>query len=137
MRTRTARHYVLIAAVLLTSIFTALVASAATPANAEAAQACPMIYPRPAYCDGGGVQLAGPNYTGWVYMNLNHCPNGVVCRLMYRESAAAWRWTGSRWVGAQIRGGWVYVSPYTGNWRWAWTQRSGWVAIKGERFERR
>jgi len=135
---RTARHYWVIAAVLLASIITALATTAAAPASADAAVACPAIYPRPAYCDGNdGPALAGVNYTGWVYLELNHCPRGVVCRMYYRESAGAWSWTGNRWVQSSIKGGWVYVSPYTGTWRWAWTRQSGWVAITGERFEKR
>ena len=74
---------------------------------------------------------------GWVYLNLNYCAPGAMCAYIYRESTTAWHWTGTKWMQASLRGGWVYVYPYTGSWRWAWTQDSGWVAISGGRFELR
>lgn len=99
--------------------------------------ACPAIYPRPAYCDGGTAitRTAGTNHVGWVYLNLNYCAPGAMCAKIYRISTNAWSWNGSAWSQGQLRGGWVYVYPYTGEWRWAWTQESGWVAISGHRFE--
>lgn len=80
-------------------------------------------------------RLAGTNHVGWVYLNLNHCPAGMMCALVHRQSTSAWRWTSAGWTKATIDGGWVYVYPYSGEWRWAWTHASGWVAISGHRFE--
>jgi hypothetical protein len=82
-----------------------------------------------------GYATAPTSYKGWVYLNLNYCPPGALCAMLYRTSTPAWSWTGSSWKQSSIRGGWVYVYPYTGEWRWAWTQESGWVAISGHRFE--
>lgn len=122
----------------------AIAASLAAPTTAAAADArfaaCPAIYPQPAWC-GGGIEptyaTAGTNHVGWVYLNLNYCPPGAFCTKIHRVSTSAWSWNGSAWSSRQLRGGWVYVYPYTGEWRWAWTQESGWVAISGHRFERR
>ena len=63
------------------------------------ARICPAIYPAPAYCS-------------------------------QPASVAAWRWSGSAWQAASFRGGeQVYVYPYSAPWHWAWTQRTGWLAI--------
>jgi hypothetical protein len=110
------------------------------PGKASAlAQACPAIYPRPAYCDAPAKEpaLASVGYTGWTYLNLNYCAPGRVCTLAYKISTPAWRWTGSEWRQTTLNGGWVYFYPYAAPWRWAWTQNSGWVAISGGRFELR
>jgi hypothetical protein len=82
-----------------------------------------------------GYATAPVSYKGWVYLNLNYCSPHMLCAQVYRTSTSAWSWTGSSWRQSSIRGGWVYVYPYTGSWRWAWTQSSGWVAISGHRFE--
>jgi hypothetical protein len=82
-----------------------------------------------------GYQTAGVNHKGWVYLNLNYCPPGALCRMSYRESIDAWHWTGTRWTQSSVKGGWVYVYPYSGQWRWVWTQASGWVALDSGRFE--
>lgn len=119
----------------------AFTATAATPTTASADIAtpyCPAIYPRPAYCSTPvpvGYATAPVSYKGWVYLNLNYCAPNMLCAHIYRTSTSAWSWTGSSWRQSSIRGGWVYVYPYTGSWRWAWTQESGWVAISGHRFE--
>lgn len=99
--------------------------------------ACPAIYPRPAYCDGPvtSIPLAGVSHIGWVYLNLNYCPPGAMCALMYRQSMSAWSWSGTAWKQSSLSQGWVYVYPYTGAWRWAWTQSGGWVAVNSGRFE--
>lgn len=112
--------------------------SLATAAPAAAVgNVCPAIYPRPASCDAPAptVRLAPVNHVGWTYLNLNYCAPSLMCAQIYRDSTSAWRWTGSQWTPATLRGGWVYVYPYSGQWRWAWTQQSGWVAISGHRFE--
>jgi hypothetical protein len=113
----------------------ATTALAGAPASASAADVincfrAPCDIARPAE-----YRTAGVSYKGWTYLNLNHCPQGALCRMAFRESMSAWSWTGSKWVGATLKGGWVYVYPYTGNWRWAWTQKSGWVAVDSGRFE--
>ncbi len=122
------------------AVATAIAASLAIPTTASAnglVAACPAIYPRPAYCDGGVAEYrtAGTSHVGWVYLNLNYCAPGLMCTRIYRVSTSAWSWSGTAWSQRQLRGGWVYVYPYTGSWRWAWTQESGWVAISGHRFE--
>ncbi len=78
---------------------------------------------------------APPNHVGWVYLNLNHCPAGLACAAVYRDSTTAYSWTGSAWRPTTLRQGWVYVYPYTGQWRWTWTQATGWVAAHDARFE--
>jgi hypothetical protein len=131
----------------------AFATAAAAPAGASAATAstaiarpvlCPM-YARSANDTATasrcgvplGYRTAALNHVGWTYLNLNYCAPGRACAMMYRMSMGAWRWTGSRWVAASLSQGWVYVSPYTGEWRWAWTQGTGWVAVSGGRFELR
>lgn len=81
-------------------------------------------------------RLAGLRHTGWTWLSLDNC-SSVACTNVYRTSAPAWRWTGTSWVRSSLAPGWVYVAPYTGQWRWAWTKRTGWVAVTGERFELR
>lgn len=81
--------------------------------------------------------LASRNHTGWAYMNLNHCPSGMMCAAVFQQSTLAWRWTGRRWMQSSLNQGWVYLYPYAGDWRWAWTQRTGWLAVSGGRFELR
>jgi hypothetical protein len=123
----------------IATVAMASVAMLATPTTASAAVgvACPAIYPAPAYCSPRpvGYATAPTSYKGWVYLNLNYCPPRAYCAMLYRTSAPAWSWSGSAWSQTSLRGGWVYVYPYTGEWRWAWTQSSGWVAITGHRFE--
>lgn len=120
----------------IATMLVAAFATAAAPATAAATTAaCPAIYPRPAYCDVSHRTLARTSHVGWVYLNLNHCPPGMMCAALYRATTPAWSWTGSAWRQSSLRQGWVYVYPYTGAWRWAWTQQSGWVAISGGRFE--
>ena len=112
----------------------ASIAMMAAPATASAT-VCPqdpICSPRPV-----GYATVPTSYKGWVYLNLNYCPPGALCAMLYRTSTPAWSWTGTSWKQSSIRGGWVYVYPYTGEWRWAWTQDSGWVAISGHRFEYR
>jgi hypothetical protein len=121
----------------------ALVASAAAlPATSSAATAEAAI----ARCAGvPGARCvvplrpatAGLNHVGWTYLNLNYCAPGMACIALYRDSMAAWSWSGSAWRATSIRQGWAYVYPYTGSWRWAWTQDTGWVAVSGGRFELR
>ena len=116
-------------------------ASLVMPTTASAdglVAACPAIYPRPAYCGGPthvGYATVPTSHVGWVYLNLNYCPPGAFCTKIYRISTSAWSWSGSAWSQRSLKGGWVYVYPYSGQWRWAWTQESGWVAISGHRFE--
>lgn len=132
------RTYKLWWAILVLAVASAgtLAAPATSSATIIGTPVCPAIYPRPAYCDGPApVQLAGVRHVGWVYLNLNHCPQAMMCAAIYRDSMPAWSWTGSSWRQSTLRQGWVYVYPYTGSWRWAWTQQSGWVAVSSGRFE--
>lgn len=74
------------------------------------------------------------SYTGWVYLKLPKCPVGAHCFIADRTHADGWRWTGYAWTRAQVREGSVYVTPYTGQWRWVYTYESGWVAVTGHTF---
>lgn len=119
-------------ALLVLSI--ALLGSALAPASASAI-AVPPCHLNPAYCAPYAYRTAPLGYQGWTFLNLNHCPYGLVCAAVYRDSIPAWRWTGSSWEQTTISQGWTYVHPYTGSWRWAWTQKTGWLAVSGGRFE--
>lgn len=121
----------------------ALVTTAvAMPASSSAAE---LVAPRCisptdgafARCAPVQPRTAGLQHVGWTYLNLNYCPTGMMCAALYRDSMSAWSWTGSAWRPSTLRQGWVYVYPYTGEWRWAWTQSTGWVAVTGGRFELR
>lgn len=81
------------------------------------------------------IQLAPLSHTGWVYLNLNYCAPGYACTLAYVTSISAWKWTGKAWQTGSINGGWVYVAPFGGGYRWAYTAQSGWVALSNGRFE--
>lgn len=80
-------------------------------------------------------QLAGLDYTGWVYFNLNYCATGFVCTQQFRVSVPAWKWTGKGWAEGTLKDGWVYVAPFSGDFRWVYSADSGWVAYYGGRFE--
>ena len=67
---------------------------------------------------GGGDVVGGVVSQPWSSCNYSQAVSGL-----------AYRWTGQGWVAVQLPRGYVYVSPYTGNWRWAWTQSTGWVAV--------
>ena len=79
--------------------------------------------------------LAPLSYTGWTYLNLNYCAPGLACTLSYAISTSAWKWTGKAWANGSINGGWVYVAPFGGGYRWDYTAQSGWVALSTGRFE--
>lgn len=55
----------------------------------------------------------------------------IACVAMLPPPVATWRWTGSGWIrgGALHPGDKAYFAPYAAGWRWAWTQRTGWVAL--------
>jgi hypothetical protein len=80
-------------------------------------------------------QLAPLSYTGWTRLNLNYCAPGLACAAIYAMSTHAFKWTGKGWADTQLPGGYVYVAPFGGAFRWAYTAQTGWVAIAGERFE--
>lgn len=47
------------------------------------------------------------------------------------SSLQAYYWSGRAWYSYPIAGGQqVYAWPYTGEWHWIWTQRTGWLAIQ-------
>ena len=74
------------------------------------------------------------SYTGWVQL-VDPCPAGMVGVTCTPGSAAAWRWNGYSWSQQHImRDQMVYVAPFSGQWRWVWTQRTGWLAITGQQF---
>lgn len=77
------------------------------------------------------------NYVGWVYLVDGwDCNNGRPTMIgCGPTTAAAWRWSGTSWSQAGLfRGQYVYVHPYSGAWRWVWTQQTGWLAMSGETF---
>jgi hypothetical protein len=132
---------------MLASVATA--ASAGAPATASAtiycfAAPCPQECPQfratndallGGDCLPAGYRTAPVTHKGWTYLNLNYCPPSRACAAIYQVSMPAWSWTGTSWRQSTLKGGWVYVYPYTGQWRWAWTQQSGWVAVNSGRFE--
>jgi hypothetical protein len=70
-----------------------------------------------------------PNYQGWAYAR-HHCVNLLPCTTIL-EMREAWRWNGRSWSTAPIaEGTLVYAWPYASGWHWAWTQRTGWLAMR-------
>lgn len=133
---RQLRSWMLLAAALAVAFAASSMAPPAASAATSAAIACPAIYPAPAWCSGQTEpKLAGTDYIGWAYLNLNYCPPNMACAAVSRESMPAWRWTASGWVRASLAQGRVYLYPYSGYWRWAWTSQTGWLAVYGGRFE--
>lgn len=135
MRRRTVFRWLTVAAVVSTSAF----ASLAAPLSASASPVYTCRPGPPMVCEPfAGVKeapVAPLGYQGWTYLNLNYCAPGAACIAMYRETTVAWAPAGTTWTQMALRGGWVYVWPYTGEWRWAWTDETGWVAVTGQRFE--
>lgn len=63
------------------------------------------------------------------------CPTGAMCLIAGEPRVTAWRWTGSQWNRSFLyRDEWVWVRTFSGEWSWAWTQRTGYVAIRTERL---
>ena len=136
------------ASVAIIAVLAAITALTAFPSSAAAADGTsPLDIIYESYDCNNGLpttmacsprMLAGPRYIGWTYLNNNYCPPGMACIQGgpdgYLDSPA-WRWSGTAWSQTTLSQGWVYVYPYTGQWRWAWTQRTGWVAISGGRFD--
>ena len=78
------------------------------------------------------VSPAPLGHQGWAWYEAPMCIAlaGVDC------TPVAWSWTRRGWQrGIAPNTGWVYLYPYTGTWRWAWTRNTGWVAMSGARFE--
>jgi hypothetical protein len=117
-------------------------ASASTNSTTQA-QVCQMSYPT--VCHDGGppakqVALAGRNYTGWAYLELNHCPAQMACAAIYRGDTPSFRWNVGKvmgWSPSTIAGGWVYVYPFSGDWRWLYNASTGWHAVHNPRLELR
>lgn len=89
-----------------------------------------------------------PTYSGWgrVVQKYSTTPDvcgfsllpfdideprpAYACIAMVPQPVEAWRWTGSTWVRSGLEiGTQAYFAPYASGWRWAWTQRTGWLAI--------
>ena len=120
------------------AILAILTAITVLPSSASAAKVlCPLKTETTA-CQWVDDPIAPLSHIGWTYLNNNYCPPGMACIQGgpdgYLDSPA-WRWSGTAWSQTTLSQGWVYVYPYTGQWRWAWTQRTGWVAISGGRFD--
>ena len=112
----------LVIALLATGLF------GASPATASASS----CYHDRLTLDACAVTYASPKYKGWTYLEST-CPQGAQC--FWAGQISAWRWSGSAWSSANLRAAqWVYVYPYTGEWRWAWTQQTGWVATNQGSF---
>ena len=82
-----------------------------------------------------------PSHIGWIYVRST---GQVVCPAIYPvpaycnnpQSVTAWRWDGALWSNAALAGGeQIYAYPYTGAWHWAWTQRTGWLAVQTAQLE--
>jgi hypothetical protein len=80
-------------------------------------------------------QPISDSYKGWAYVAGFTCPPGAMCPAIAEISIVAWRWTGSQWVQASLNvNEQVYAWPYVGTWHWAWTQRTGWVAVPTDKL---
>jgi hypothetical protein len=119
---RRAALRLIVIALLATGLF------GASPATASASS-CLQDRLTMDYCS---VTYASPAYKGWTYLEST-CPQGAAC--FWSGQIGAWRWSGTAWSQTNLRAAqWVYVYPYTGEWRWAWTQATGWVATNSGRF---
>ena len=75
-------------------------------------------------------------HVGWVTVRGGPwvCPTVRTCT---RQPSVAWSWNGRSWSQASLQGGTsVYAYPYSGSWHWAWTQRTGWLAIQTSSLQR-
>lgn len=71
------------------------------------------------------------DYHGWAYAR-HHCPGTtlVACTADY-QVREAWHWNGHGWRRSGIgEGTRVYAWPYATGWHWAWTARTGWLAMR-------
>ena len=70
-----------------------------------------------------------PSHEGWV--NVRARTNSDICGIVGPCGVSAWRWSGYQWTQTRVLwGSQVYAYPYTGDWHWIWTSRTGWLAIK-------
>ncbi len=136
------KHWRMLAMIAIAA-FTALAVSAPI-ASAEGGsiiggRVCPQATSSTAgvgLCRVAGYSTADINYVGWTYLNLNYCAPGMACIQVYRTSMNAWRWNGSAWVSGQLPGGWTYVQPGGGGWRFAYSNSAkAWFAVTTGRFE--
>ncbi|MCW2928288.1 MAG: hypothetical protein JWM86_2256 [Thermoleophilia bacterium] len=70
-----------------------------------------------------------PSHQGWVQVRARG--NYDTCGIVGPCGVGAYRWSGTQWNATKI--GWgtqVYAYPYSGDWMWIWTQRTGWLAIQ-------
>lgn len=76
------------------------------------------------------------DYKGWAYVfGRADCPAGAQCFAAGEPTIAAWRWSNGAWSRSSFnRNEQVYAWPYGGGWQWAWTQRTGWLAIQTSRL---
>lgn len=65
------------------------------------------------------------NHVGWVTLAVGSSSYGQIRADGY---AIGYRSTGFGWQAVSVPSGWVYHYPYSGSWRWLWTQQTGWVA---------
>lgn len=73
--------------------------------------------------------VVASNYQGWAYVR-HHCQGAMACTADY-QTRDAWRWNGSSWTSSGIgEGTRVYAWPYAAGWHWAWTQTTGWLAMR-------
>lgn len=106
--------------VAIIALIAALAVSVSVPSEAQAVRDPRVVF---------------PHHKGWVKVNdgLRACPMIYPTPSYCYQPAQvpAWRWTGRYWNATTITGGtWVYAHPYSGDWHWIWTQRTGWLAIK-------
>ena len=93
-----------------------------------------------------------PNYSGWGRVETEFSPNpspcdfsllpydiddpapALACLAVMPQPVPAWRWTGNAWKQELAEGftpgSAVYFAPYATGWHWAWTARTGWLAIQ-------
>lgn len=81
-----------------------------------------------------GTASAAPltaTQAGWVYVRAapvySACARDAYCRTY----VGVYQWSGYGWRNglSARRGVRVYAYPFSGQWHWAWTQQTGWLAI--------
>lgn len=96
------------------------------------------------FCNGGpnnptttyevsGKQPAAA-YSGWAYVyGQRVCSNGSC--YVYESSPAAYSWSAGKWTTTsrpdRLK---IWVTNFSGEWRWTWTSNTGWLAMLASRI---
>jgi len=116
-------------------------ASAAVSTTAIAASACVTTNATAGIAYGCGQTrtktFVPANYDShYAYVNGRpDCPVGAQCFVAGEPTILAWRWTGTGWVRSSLnRDERVWVRSFGSGWSWAWTARTGYLAIQTSRL---